>query len=390
MSCFHTLAGGMREDRRWHGDFAQPELLKTLRSKSNGPWHLSCIRDKRTHPLVAQDRRAEVAAAVRPHLPALATGLAALLRGPFAKPDRLAAAAGAAAGAASALARLLPGEPPAMLLGAPGASELSAAADEAGAQGPSQKVTRRSLRFTFKSAMQCPPLSVCWALLSARCVGTVRHMTVAASFVRPWLMQRDCMCSRPSSFLTALCLSQGCQSQLQVQSLKHACVLTLRHASQAANELRRLAKLLAGDGQVPAAGQKGQKRRQPSGAAGSGPKGGALALAEAGPGAGSAAGATRSRAEGNVVHPALAPALQGGQGNGAQGRAPAQAGDVSAVAAGKAGKAGKPAKGSGSRRAAGDADKQGAKAGKAHKRAETGGGDAAAVQARKKAKAAAP
>ncbi|KAK9825628.1 hypothetical protein WJX81_000686 [Elliptochloris bilobata] len=86
-----------------------------------------------------RDRRAEVAAALRAHLPTLAAGLATLLRGQFAKLERFVAAAGAAANAVSAIARLFPGEALAALLGGPGASTLSAAADEAGTRGPSQK-----------------------------------------------------------------------------------------------------------------------------------------------------------------------------------------------------------------------------------------------------------
>lgn len=87
-----------------------------------------------------QDRQPEAAAALRPHLSALAAAVAALLRGPFAKPDRMSAAAGAAAGTLTAAGRLFPAESLPVLLGEAGIADVTAAAAEAGANNPPHKV----------------------------------------------------------------------------------------------------------------------------------------------------------------------------------------------------------------------------------------------------------
>lgn len=101
---------------------------------------LHFFQDTKNVRLGRQDRQSEAAAALRPHLSALAAAVAALLRGPFAKPDRMSAAAGAAAGAIAAAARLFPAEPLPALLGVAGIADVAAAAAEAGANNPPHKV----------------------------------------------------------------------------------------------------------------------------------------------------------------------------------------------------------------------------------------------------------
>lgn len=80
---------------------------------------------------------------MRAHLPALAAAAAALLRGPFAKPERAAAGADAAAAAVAAAGRLFPGQPLPAVLNAAAAADLAGAAGEALARGLPRKVRCR-------------------------------------------------------------------------------------------------------------------------------------------------------------------------------------------------------------------------------------------------------